>query len=81
MTIARHAMRISAVVLIGLLAGCGAEPIPAPARVNDEGLLAEEVHTASGTFLGNFPQAFSHLGLAGSAAPLYGRRTRHEASR
>ncbi|MDN5860434.1 MAG: glycoside hydrolase family 15 protein [Pseudonocardia sp.] len=46
------------------------------ARVNDVGLLAEEVHAGTGAFLGNFPQAFSHLGLAGSAALLYGRRTR-----
>jgi GH15 family glucan-1,4-alpha-glucosidase len=41
------------------------------ARVNDVGLLAEEVHTDTGRFLGNFPQAFSHLGLATSAALLY----------
>ena len=30
---------------------------------NDLGLLAEEVDTASGELLGNFPQAFSHIGL------------------
>lgn len=42
------------------------------ARTNDVGLLAEEVQTGTGAFLGNFPQAFSHLGLAGSAALLYG---------
>ena len=41
------------------------------ARVNDVGLLAEEAHARTGAFLGNFPQAFSHLGLAGSAARLY----------
>ena len=41
-------------------------------RTNDVGLLAEEVQTGTGAFLGNFPQAFSHLGLAKSAALLYG---------
>ncbi|HMD57404.1 MAG TPA: glycoside hydrolase family 15 protein [Solirubrobacteraceae bacterium] len=34
---------------------------------NDLGLLAEEIDTASGEQLGNFPQAFSHVGLITSA--------------
>ena len=33
------------------------------AFVNDVGLLAEEVDSISGELLGNFPQAFSHIGL------------------
>ena len=35
----------------------------AVAFVNDVGLLAEEVDAVSGELLGNFPQAFSHIGL------------------
>jgi GH15 family glucan-1,4-alpha-glucosidase len=34
---------------------------------NDLGLLAEEIDTAGGEQLGNFPQAFSHIGLITSA--------------
>jgi GH15 family glucan-1,4-alpha-glucosidase len=30
---------------------------------NDLGLLAEEIDTANDEQLGNFPQAFSHIGL------------------
>lgn len=37
---------------------------------NDVGLLAEEYDPASGRQLGNFPQAFSHVGLASSAIML-----------
>ncbi len=34
---------------------------------NDLGLLAEEVDTATGEQIGNFPQAFSHVGLINAA--------------
>jgi GH15 family glucan-1,4-alpha-glucosidase len=34
---------------------------------NDVGLLAEEVDADSGELLGNFPQAFSHIGLVNAA--------------
>ncbi|WP_274916390.1 glycoside hydrolase family 15 protein [Streptomyces sp. WZ-12] len=38
---------------------------------NDVGLLAEEYDPASGRQLGNFPQAFSHIGLVGTAFALH----------
>jgi alpha,alpha-trehalase len=37
------------------------------AYANDVGLLAEEVDPASNELLGNFPQAFSHIGLVNAA--------------
>jgi GH15 family glucan-1,4-alpha-glucosidase len=36
------------------------------ARANHVGLLSEQIDAASGAFLGNFPQAFSHIGLINS---------------
>jgi GH15 family glucan-1,4-alpha-glucosidase len=39
----------------------------AVAAINDVGLLAEEVDVPSGEMIGNFPQAFSHIGLVNAA--------------
>jgi GH15 family glucan-1,4-alpha-glucosidase len=36
------------------------------ARANHLGLLSEEIDPRDGSFLGNFPQAFSHIGVIAS---------------
>ena len=46
------------------------------ARANPLGLLAEQVEPKTGAFLGNFPQAMSHIGVIASAVRL--RRARGE---
>jgi alpha,alpha-trehalase len=51
--------------LFDRLAGCA----------NDLGLLAEEIDTQRGQLLGNFPQAFSHVGLINAAWDIDQART------
>jgi GH15 family glucan-1,4-alpha-glucosidase len=40
------------------------------ARANPLGLLPEQIDPSSGTFLGNYPQAFSHIGVIASGVGL-----------
>jgi alpha,alpha-trehalase len=49
----------------------------AAAFVNDVGLLSEEVDPESGELLGNFPQAFSHIGLVNAAWAISQAERRH----
>ena len=56
-----------ALALAGETARARATFEQAIAFANDVGLLAEEVDPHTGELLGNFPQAFSHIGLVNAA--------------
>ena len=45
---------------------------------NDVGLFAEEIEESSGQALGNFPQAFTHVGLINVALAIEGARVRRK---
>lgn len=47
-------------------------------RANPLGLLSEEIDPSTGAFLGNFPQAFSHIGVISSGIGLSRRISGHE---
>ncbi|WP_031518602.1 glycoside hydrolase family 15 protein [Streptomyces sp. NRRL F-5123] len=40
------------------------------ARASPLGLLSEQIHPSTGEFMGNFPQAFSHIGIIASGVNL-----------
>jgi GH15 family glucan-1,4-alpha-glucosidase len=40
------------------------------ARANPLGLLPEQIDPSTGAFLGNYPQAFSHIGVIASGVQL-----------
>jgi hypothetical protein len=54
-------------------------PARSAGNANDVGLLAEEVDNANGELLGNFPQAFSHIGLVNAAWAIYQAEQSREA--
>ena len=58
---------VDALALMGRIEEARARLDRLVAHANDLGLLAEEVDPVSGRQLGNFPQAFSHVGLVNSA--------------
>jgi alpha,alpha-trehalase len=53
----------------------------AVAAINDVGLLAEEVDPRNGEMIGNFPQAFSHIGLVNAAWAITQAQQRKAADR
>jgi alpha,alpha-trehalase len=51
------------------------------AAINDVGLLAEEVDPRTGEMIGNYPQAFSHIGLVNAAWAITEAEARDEQKR
>jgi GH15 family glucan-1,4-alpha-glucosidase len=45
------------------------------------GLMAEEIDTGSREWLGNYPQAFSHIGLINAALSITEAKTEHDNKR
>jgi GH15 family glucan-1,4-alpha-glucosidase len=63
--------------LAGEIEGAGATFERAVAYVNDVGLLAEEVDAGGNEMIGNYPQAFSHIGLVNAAWAITQAEQRH----
>jgi GH15 family glucan-1,4-alpha-glucosidase len=61
---------VEALALQGKLEDATAEFDRLVSAANDLGLMAEEIDPQSGAHLGNFPQAFSHVGLIHAAEVL-----------
>ena len=47
-------------------------------RASPLGLLSEQIHPSTGEFMGNYPQAFSHIGIIASGVTLARARTTTE---
>lgn len=61
---------VEALALVGDLEAARARFDRLLEHANDVGLYAEEIHPRTHAFLGNFPQAFTHIGLINAALTL-----------
>ena len=71
---------VSALAKAGELERADALFVKLSGYANDLCLLAEEIDVSSGEQLGNFPQAFSHIGLITAAWEIDKARVRAEKS-